>query len=133
MLARPVAVAVVLAKVEETARRICPARNTCTIVNKDYSTEEYAHLTPTKKLKLWVIRNSGKTPGTGATRQSRGTGTALIAFASSTGTKRTADASHEGDTANNGNPWGCDRSGNRDNPDIAGRQHTKLQKIDTDE
>jgi hypothetical protein len=105
----------------------------CTIVNKDYSKEEYARLTPTKKLKLWMIRNPGKTPGTGATRQSRGTRTASIASASSTGTKREADASHEGDTANIDNPWGHDRSRNRDNKAIAGRQHAKLQKIDTDE
>jgi hypothetical protein len=76
----------------------------CTIVNKDYSKEEYTRLTPTKKLKLWVIRNPGKTPGTGATRQSRGTGTASIASAYSTGTKHVADASHEGDTANIDNP-----------------------------
>ena len=102
----------------------------CTIVNKDYSKEEYAHLTLTKKLKLSMIRNPGKTPGTGATCQS----CALIAFASSTGTKRTADASHKGDTANNNNdnPWGYDRSGNHNNLAITGRQHAKLQKIDTD-
>jgi hypothetical protein len=104
----------------------------CTIVNKDYSKEEYARLTPTEKVKLWMILNPGKTHGTGATRQSRSTGTALIASASLTGTKRTADASHDGDTANNDNPWGCDHSGNRNNPGIPGRQHAKLQKIDTD-
>jgi hypothetical protein len=103
----------------------------CIIVNKDYSKEEYACLTPTEKLKLWMICNPGKTPGTGATCQSR----ALIASASSTGTKRTADASHKGDTANNDNdnPWGRDHTGNRDNQALAGRQHAKLQKIDTDE
>jgi hypothetical protein len=105
----------------------------CTIVNKDYSKEEYAHLTLTEKLKLWMIRNPGKTPSTGVTRQSCGTGTALIASASSTGIKRAADASHKGDTVNIDNPWGHDRSGNRDNKAIAGRQHAKSQKIDTDE
>ena len=73
----------------------------CTIVNKDYSKDEDAHLTPAKKLKLWMIRNPGKTPGTGATHQSRGTS---IASASLTGTKCTADASHKGDTAGNDNP-----------------------------
>jgi hypothetical protein len=99
----------------------------CTIVNKDYSKEEYAHLTPTEKLKLWMIRNPGKTPGTGATRQSRG---ALIASASSTGTKHAADASHKGDPANDDNAWGCDHTGNHKNKAVAGRQHvTKLQKI----
>jgi hypothetical protein len=76
----------------------------CTIVNKDYSKEEYACLTPTKKLKLWMIRNPGKTPGTGTTCQSR----ASIASASLTRMKRTADASHEGDTVNNDNPWCLD-------------------------
>jgi hypothetical protein len=100
----------------------------CTIVNKDYSKEEYARLTPTEKLKLWMIRNLGHTPGTGATRQSR----ASIASASSTRTKRTADASHKGDTANNDIPWGRDRFGNRHNLTIAGCQHAKLQKTDTD-
>jgi hypothetical protein len=106
--------------------------DTCTIVTKDYSKEEYARLTPTEKLKLWMIHNPGKTPGTGATRRSRGTGTALIASASLTRTKGTADASHEGDTANNDNPWGRDRSGNHNNPGITGHQHAKSQKIDTD-
>ena len=102
----------------------------CTIVDRDYSKEKYAHPTLTKKLKLWMICNPGKTPGTGATRQSCG---ALMASTSSTGMKRTADASHEGDTANIDNPWGHDRSRNRDNKAIAGRQHAKSQKIDTDE
>ena len=81
------------------------ALDACTIVNKDYSDKEYAHLTLTKKHKLWMLHNLGKTPGTGPTRQSRGT---LIASASSTGTKRAADASHEGETANTDNPWGRD-------------------------
>ena len=99
-------------------------------MNKDYSKEKYAHPTLTKKLKLWMICNPGKTPGTGATRQSCG---ASIASASSTGMKRAADASHEGDTANNDNPWGRDRTGNRNNKALAGRQHAKFQKIDTDE
>jgi hypothetical protein len=101
----------------------------CTIVNKDYSKEEYARLTPTKKLKLWMIHNPGKTPGTGATRQSCG---ALMASTSSTGMKRTADASHEGDTANVDNPWGPDRSGKCNNKAITGRQHAKSQRTDTD-
>jgi hypothetical protein len=79
---------------------------------------------------LWMIRNSGKTPGTGVTRQSCG---ASIASASLTEMKRAADASHEGDTANNDNPWGRDRTGNRNNKALAGRQHAKFQKIDTDE
>ena len=102
----------------------------CTIVNKDYSDEEYACLTPTQKLKLWMLRNPGKTPGTGATRQSCG---ALIAFASLTGTKRTADASHKGDTANTDNLWGRDRTRNRDNKAVADRQHAKSQKTGNDE
>jgi hypothetical protein len=37
----------------------------CTIENKDYPDEEYARLTPTQKHKLWMLRNPGKTPGTG--------------------------------------------------------------------
>jgi hypothetical protein len=106
------------------------ALDACTIVNKDYSNEEYARLTPTEKHKLWMLRNPGKTPGTGPTRQSRGTS---IASASSTGTKRVADASHEGDTTNTDNPWGRDCTGNRDNKAVAGRQHAKSQKIGNDE
>ena len=99
------------------------ALDACTIVNKDYSNKEYARLTLTKKHKLWMLRNPSKTPGTGPTRHSCG---ASIASASSTGTKRTADASHEGDTSETDNPWGRDRPGNR-------HQHTKLQKIGNDE
>ena len=102
----------------------------CTIVDRDYSKEKYARLTPTEKLKLWMIRNPGKAPGTGLTRQSRGRDrgeTALITSTSLTGTKCTADASNEGDTANNDTGWGHERSRNRDNPGISGRQHSKLQ------
>ena len=44
----------------------------CTIVDRNYSKEEYARLTPTEKLKLWMICNPGKTPSTGSTHQSRG-------------------------------------------------------------
>jgi hypothetical protein len=105
----------------------------CTIAKKDYSKEEYARLTPTKKLKLWMIRNPGKTPGTGATHQSHGTGTASIDSAFLTGTKRAADASYEGNTAKIDNPWGRECPGNRDNKALAGRQHAKLQRIDTEE
>ncbi len=103
--------------------------DTCIIVNKEYSKEEYARLTATEKLKLWMIRNPGKTPSTGAACQSRG---ASIASISSTGTNCAADASHEGDIADIDNPWGGDRSRNREDKAIAARQHAKLQKIDTD-
>ncbi len=106
------------------------ALDACTIVNKDYSNEEYAHLTLTKKHKLWMLGNPGKTPGTGLTRHSRG---ASIASASSTGTKRMADASHEGDTSETDNPWGRDHPGNRYNKAVAIHQHAKLQKIGNDE
>ncbi len=102
----------------------------CTIVNKDYSDAEYARLTPTQKHKLWMLRNPGKTPGTGATRQSRG---ALIASASLTGTKCTADASHKRDTTNTDNCWGRDCTRNRDNKAVAGRQHPKSQKTGNNE
>ena len=43
-----------------------------------------------------------------------------------------ADASHKGDTTNTDNLWGRDRTGNRGNKAIAGRQHAKLQKIGND-
>ena len=102
----------------------------CTVENKDYSDEEYARLTPTQKHKLWMLHNPGKTPGTGPTRHSRG---ALIDSASLTGTKRTADAFHDGDTSKIDNPWGRDHPRNRDNKAVAGRQHaTNLQKTGND-
>jgi hypothetical protein len=102
----------------------------CTIENKDYSDEEYARLTPTQKHKLWTLRNPNKTPGTGPTRHICGSS---ITSASSTRTKSTADASHDGDTSKTDNPWGKDRTGNRDNKAVAGRQHaTKLQKTGND-
>ena len=113
-----------------------PLTKSLKILLWDYSKEEYACLTPTEKLKLWMIRNPGKTPGTGSTHQRRGgdhAGAASIASASLTRTKRTADASQEGDTANNDSGWGPDHSGNRDNSGIAGRQHSKSQKIDNDD
>jgi hypothetical protein len=103
----------------------------CTVENKDYTTEEYNRLTPVQKQKLWMLRNPDQTPGTGPTRHRRGTS---IASASSTGTKRSADASQEGDTANDDVKWGRDRSGNRDNQAVAGRQHTsKSQKTGNDD
>jgi hypothetical protein len=88
-------------------------------------------LTPTQKQKLWMLRNPNQTPGTGPTCHSHGPS---IASASSTGTKRTADASHDGDTSETDNPWGKDCSGNRDNKAVAGSQHaTKSQRTGNDE
>ncbi len=102
----------------------------CAIENKDYPDEEYAHLTPTQKHKLWMLRNPNKTPGTGTTRHSCGS---LIASASLTGMKRMADASHEGDTSKTDNLWGKDCTRNLDNKAVAGRQHTtKSQKTGND-
>ncbi len=87
-------------------------------------------MTLVQKQKLWMLRNPDQTPGTGPTHHRRGSS---IASASSTGTKRAADASQEGDTANNDSGWGRDRSGNRDNKAVAGRQHiTKSQKTSND-
>jgi hypothetical protein len=80
----------------------------CTVENKDYPPEEYKRLTPAQKQKLWMLRHPDRTPGTGPTRHSRGS---LIASASSTGTKRTADASHDRDTSKTDNPWGKDSPG----------------------
>ncbi len=103
----------------------------CTVENKDYPDEEYKRLSPVQKHNLWTLRNPNQTPGTGPTRHSRGSS---IASVSSTGTKRTADASHDGDTSKTGNPWGKDRSGNRKNKAVAGRQHaSKSQKTGNDE
>jgi hypothetical protein len=102
----------------------------CTVENREYADEEYKRLTPAQKHKLWMLRNPNQTPGSGPTRHSRGSS---IASTSLTGTKRAADASHDGDTSKTDNPWGKDRSGNRDNKAVAGRQHvTKSQKTGND-
>ena len=102
----------------------------CTIDNRDYTNEEYKRLTPVQKQKLWMLCNPDQTPGTGPTRHRRGSS---IASTSSTGTKRSADASQEGDTANDDIKWGRDRTGNRDNQAVAGRQHiSKSQKTSND-
>ena len=103
----------------------------CTVKNKDYPNKEYKRLTPVQKHKLWMLRNPDRTPGTGPIRHRRGSS---IASASSTGTKRMADASQDGDTSETDNPWGRDRSGNRENKAVAGHQHaTKSQKTGNDE
>jgi hypothetical protein len=39
------------------------------IVNRQYSDAEWTQLTPAEKQKIWQLRNSGKTPGTGPTRR----------------------------------------------------------------
>jgi hypothetical protein len=41
------------------------------IVNRHYSDAEWTQLTPAEKQKIWQLRNSGKTPGTGPTRHDR--------------------------------------------------------------
>ena len=88
-------------------------------------------MTPAQKQKLWMLRHPGQTPGTGPTRHRRGTS---IASTSSTGTKRSADASQEGDTANGDVKWGRDRTENRDNQAVAGCQHIlKSQKTSNDD
>jgi hypothetical protein len=77
-----------------------------------------------------MLCHPDRTPGTGPTCHSRGSS---IASASSTGTKRTTDASHDRDTSKTDNPWGKDRSGNRENKAVAGHQHvTKSQKTGND-
>ncbi len=92
----------------------------CTVENKIYPTEEYELLTSAQKQKLWSLRYPDREPGTGPTRHRRGSS---IASASLTGTKHSADAYQEGDTANDDIKWGRDRTGNRDNQAVAGRQH----------
>lgn len=78
----------------------------CThIVDKDYPKEQYNAFTPAEKQRLYQLRNPDKEPGTGPTsrdRRRRGTGTASIASTSSSGTKRTADDSHEEPPADGG-------------------------------
>ena len=39
----------------------------CHMVNREYSKKEYKTLTPLQKMKLWILRNPGKTPGEGGT------------------------------------------------------------------
>jgi hypothetical protein len=38
------------------------------IVNRHYSDAKWTQLTPAEKQKIWQLRNTGKTPGTGPTR-----------------------------------------------------------------
>ncbi len=101
----------------------------CTVEDKIYPDAEYKLLTPAQKQKLWLLRYPDRKPGTGPTRHRRGSS---IASVSLTGTKRSADASQQGDTANDDIKWGRDRTGNRDNQAVAGRQH-KSQKTSNDD
>jgi hypothetical protein len=41
------------------------------IVNRHYSDAEWTRLTPAEKQKIWQLRNTSKTPGTGPTRRDR--------------------------------------------------------------
>ncbi len=41
------------------------------IINRHYADAKFDQLTPAEKQKLWQLRNSGKTPGTGPTRRDR--------------------------------------------------------------
>jgi hypothetical protein len=96
--------------------------NACVAEDRKYSADEYKRLTPLQQQKLWILRNPGKTPGQGPTRQEKDK--ASVASTSTSTGKR----SHEDDTDNHGdapssdndrNPgWGWNRS----NPAIKGWQ-----------
>ncbi len=95
----------------------------CHIVNKDYSKKEYKKLTPLQKMKLWILRNPGKTPGQGPTRQDKGD-RASVESTSTASTGKRAREDNDDDAMNDaggdqdGSSWGR----NRDNPALGGRQ-----------
>ena len=104
---------------------------------KRYPTKVYNNFTPAQKAKHWQLMNSGKTPGSGPTKNSKsGSGapasglgllvaefkttmssaaSAILNFTDATN-KRTADKESDltGDSG-----WGCPCGNNRDNPALA--------------
>jgi hypothetical protein len=99
----------------------------CHIVNKDYSKKEYKKLTSLQKMKLWILRNPGKTPGEGPTRKDNRDRSSVASTSTASTGKRTReadddmDAEEDGEAQGNNPSWGR----NRDNPAVAGRQRPK--------
>ena len=99
----------------------------CHIVNKDYSKKEYKKLTPLQKMKLWILRNPGKTPGQGPTRKDNNERSSVASTSTASTGKRSCEADddmgdeEDGEAQGNNPSWGR----NRDNPAVAGRQKPK--------
>ncbi len=95
----------------------------CQVANRDYSKKEYKALTPIQKMKLWMLRNPGKTPGQGPTCQDKGERASVASTLTASTGKRNrddeADASPE-DPGDDDNKSGWGR--NRGNAAVSGRQ-----------
>ena len=90
------------------------------ISNWDYSTDEYKQLNPVEKAKLWQLRNSNRTPGTGPTRRDRDSSvasTSTTTTSSTTGKRQAEDTADKDEKPTDDAGWGriCD------NP-VLGRQ-----------
>ncbi len=88
------------------------------IINRHYSDAEFDPLTPAEKQKLWQLRNSGKTPGTGPTRRDprRAVASTLTSSTSSgsSSKRQMEDPAAKSDQPADNQGWGRPR--NRDNP-----------------
>ena len=96
----------------------------CHVANKDYSKTEYKTLTPLQKMKLWILRNPGKTPGQGPTRKDNNERSSVASTSTSSTGKRPRgpdDMADDEDGDGQDIPYGR----NRNNPAVAGRQGTK--------
>ena len=95
----------------------------CQVANRDYSKKEYKALTSIQKMKLWMLRNPGKTPGQGPTRQDKGKRASVASTSTASTGKRNrddeAEASPEDPGIEGENPgWGR----NRGNTAVSKRQ-----------
>ena len=95
----------------------------CKIANREYSREEYKALTPIQKMKLWMLRNPGKTPGQGPTRQDKGERASVASTSTASTGKRNRDDEADAPPEDPGDD--DDKSGwgrNRGNAAVSGRQ-----------
>ena len=95
----------------------------CKIANRAYSREEYKALTPIQKMKLWMLRNPGKTPGQGPTRKDKAERTTVASTSTASTGKRNRDDEADAPPEDPGDD--DDKSGwgrNRGNAAVSGRQ-----------
>ena len=93
------------------------------IRDSDYSKKEYKALTPIQKMKLWMLRNPGKTPGQGPTRQDKGERASVASTSTASTGKRNRDDEADAPPEDPGDD--DDKSGwgrNRGNAAVSGRQ-----------
>jgi hypothetical protein len=89
------------------------------ITNRDYSADEYKRLNPAEKTKLWQLRNSNRTPGTGPTRRDHDSSVASTSTttSSTTGKCQAEEPADKDEKPTDDAGWGR----NRDNL-VLGRQ-----------